>query len=87
MSDERELHPLIRWALDRQREKTERQRQRKMRRQLALRDNPLGNAELAAAEAEQDAYFGLVDERDQAIADLDALAVEKEHRADDEPAG
>lgn len=79
-----EVPDFIRAYCERLRERSERQRQRRMRRQLALRDNPLGNAELAAAEAEADAFFSAVDEHDQALAELDRLAVEQEHGEDDD---
>lgn len=77
-----ELHPLIRAGLEINAESARRHRERRARRQRALQ-NPLANAELAAAEAEQDAIFDLTDQLDDLTAQLDQAALDQEHDDDD----
>jgi hypothetical protein len=75
-------HPALRWALEAMLARGERQRALRERRRRALA-RPEAAAEWALAEAETDVLFSLYDERDAAIAGLDARAVEQEHRDDD----
>ena len=79
------LHPLIRLDLELMQERTARQRALRERRRQAL-ERPEARAELLLAEAAQDVYFAAVDEIDNAIAQMDELALEQEFRDDDERA-
>jgi hypothetical protein len=75
-----EPHPALRWTLDTLTQRGQRQRALRERRRRALARNPLAQAELTLAQAEQDLYFDLVDELDDANAALDAAARQQEHR-------
>jgi hypothetical protein len=75
-----EPHPALRWALEAMQERGRRQRELRERRRQALA-RPEAAAELALAEAAHDLYFSVVDERDEAIAELDRQALEQEHRS------
>ena len=78
-------HPLLVVDLELLQERAARQRERRERRRHAL-ERPAARAEWLLSQVELDAYFAVVDERDNKIAELDRQALEQEFADDDEPA-